>query len=100
MNTEQVLEGMGWIHDIILEMVWGNEYDVDLLACNWDKLKTTSSKMYPVTCAVINNVLSENTVKSIERWGFSDTPTRDSIYEDCERKKSKVIAILENYKGN
>lgn len=100
MSTDLVIFGMSTIHDVLVELFWGNETNLDLLACNNDNLETTASKMYPVTCAIINHVLSESTWKSIEHWGFADTPIRDSIYEDCERKKSKVIDILKNYKGN
>lgn len=98
MNTEEILDGMGWIHDILLELFWGNEVCVDLLACNWDKDKTVKSKMYPVTCSIINNILSEHTIKEIEHWGFSDTVVRDNIYEECEKNKELVIKILEKYK--
>ncbi len=100
MKIEQILDGMGWIHDIILEMIWGNEHDVNLLACNWDKLETTKSKFYPVACSIINNILSDHTIKEIEHWGFSDTVVRDNIYEECEKNKETVIKILQKYKDS
>ena len=100
MNTEEILDGMGWIHDILLELFYDNKAHVNLLACNWDKDKTVTSKMYPVACSIINNILSEHTIKEIEHWGFSDTVVRDSIYEECENNKELVIKILEKYKDS
>lgn len=98
MEEQKIINGMVRVHDIMVDVFWGNDHQLILLKSVTDSMDSRDSKFYPIMNAIINHVLSKSTLNSVEEWGFNDTPTREAIHGDISGNKRLVLSIMSRHR--
>lgn len=92
-SSKEVDQNYGCVWDCLLNACWHTPELMDLIK----QYENKKINKIQVVNTLINHFFSDSSIRLVAMWGFHDTPARDEICTDLEKKLNELKPVLEKY---